>query len=415
MLPARSKDVTPSSAAFERTILPSSAASSETSSDGDDAIRCPGCRTVYPADRTHCQRCGTWLRESSAAEPAAASVRVPVPPTTLAPFVPPTMRGPQRTSSRRALFTAVGVGTALGLITLFVGTAVFDSGDGPGGSTRTGSAPDGAAEVIGAGAEATQVPSEPVTAAVDPTPEPVIETPEPLVATPPPAATPEPVPATAAPPVVTPVAIAVDEPPDEAEPVSGSTPEPTAALVLERVDRAEVLTPRDLEPIEPADDGRVNRLDTWICEGDVRFEGPASSAWEVERIDFSILDGKERVAINLRRTGPGDGQPVTLTAQRFHSDFIRRFAPGAAQPASGRFTIGILLTPGVKDDLQLRSYRPSGTSVVKEVSSYKAPGPSTRIVTTVRGQGCFRLQVPAWTGPNAENVKKARILLDIRP
>ena len=330
--------------------------------------------------------------------------------------MPPTMRGVGRRSSRRGLLTAIGVGAALGLVGLFVGTALFDLGDQTPTTPRTADAPAAAVDATSPTLPPAEVPA--VAAEITPTPpEPTAAPPEPTAK--PPVVTPQPVPPTTAPAVPTaapveeaPVAIAVKEVPDEA--TSAVTPEPTAALVFERLDRNEVLTPRDLEAIEPATDGRVNRLNTWICEGDVQVEGPSSSAWEIQRVDFLILGDKERLVIHLQRTGPGDGQPVTLTAQRFHTDFIRRFAPRAARPASGRFTVGLLLTRGVKDEVNLRSYRPSGMRVVKEVSSYKAPGPSTRIVTTVGGEGCFRLTVPAWTGPDAENVKKARIFLDVR-
>lgn len=170
-----------------------------------------------------------------------------------------------------------------------------------------------------------------------------------------------------------------------------------------------------LPPIEllPAPTIVPQRPGSWVCDGTLRMAGP-SGGWEVDRVDLLTLDDKERIVIALVRRRAGSARPVALLARTFPSVDVRGFHRGAARPRAGRNTIGLDLGDGIRDDLSLRGFRPSGTRIVREISSYAAAGPSTRILVSVAARGCFNLRVPAWQGPNAANVRRARIILDVR-
>jgi hypothetical protein len=158
----------------------------------------------------------------------------------------------------------------------------------------------------------------------------------------------------------------------------------------------------------------TTRNNGWVCDEDVRLEGPKGRGWSVGRVSFLAKGSYERVLLHLERAGPDIGAPPSVTAEAFATSRIRDYVARAARPGSGRTTVGIHLANGIKGTLGLRGYRPRGMQTLREFSAYPAAGGSTKMLITVAGDGCFRLRAPAWND-DAANSQTGQIYLDIRP
>ncbi len=220
------------------------------------------------------------------------------------------------------------------------------------------------------------------------TPEPV--TPEP--ATPDPATAEPPTPAAA-----TPRPVTTREP---------ATPEPQlAASSITNNTRADKPAPRQA--------GKTISPSGWVCDGQIRLEDPRGRRWSLGRAAFRAGPGYERVVLQIKRLGPGKGEPASVTAEAMSSAQVRGSIPGVRRPSVGQTTVSLLLAGGIDGNLGVRGYRPSGLAMLKEFSVYPAGGGASRVLVSTSGGECFRVRVPAWTA-TGPNTPAAQIYLDIK-
>ena len=200
---------------------------------------------------------------------------------------------------------------------------------------------------------------------------------------------------------------------DRSQPISGAQvtlpaldePVIAAESVPTVVDKA-----RDVAPVEPDDPAPVART-SWVCDGEARIEDPRARRWQIEQVRFEQRGRYESVILQLVRTA-ATGGAATVTGQSFATSDIRDFVTRASRPSSGQQTIGVHLEDGFKGAFSLRSYRPRGMQIVKEVSVYPAAGPSSKVTVTTSGDGCFRLSSPVWQGDEASTA--AAVAIDVR-
>jgi hypothetical protein len=151
----------------------------------------------------------------------------------------------------------------------------------------------------------------------------------------------------------------------------------------------------------------------WVCGGELTLDESRLRAWSITRASFLPGNGYERVVLQLQRIGPGSGQPASLSAEAYPRTKVTRHVPGVRQPSLGRTAIALQFSDGVKTDLNLRGYRPSGLATIKELSAYPAgPRGSRVLISTTTDDGCFRVRTPAWTG--SSRTQKGQIVIDVK-
>lgn len=192
----------------------------------------------------------------------------------------------------------------------------------------------------------------------------------------------------------------VAEPETQAEPQAPAEPEP---------ERAEA----EPERAEPRAEETIVWRNGWVCDGELTLQDARLRDWTITRASFLPGNGYERVILQLDRIGSGSGEPASLSAEAFPRTKVAQEVPGVRRPSLGRTAIALQFSFGVKTDLTLRGYRPSGLTTIKELSAYPAgPRGSRVLVSTTTDDGCFRLRAPAWSG--SSGAQKAQIVLDVK-
>lgn len=153
--------------------------------------------------------------------------------------------------------------------------------------------------------------------------------------------------------------------------------------------------------------------DGWVCDGPVRLEDPRGRDWSLARATFQDRPGFERVLLHMERIGPGSGEPPSVTARILAGREVRRLQPRAPRPSARQTTVSLLLADGIRGNLGLRGYRPSGLRELREFSVYPSAGGASRVLVAAAPGACFRLRVPAWDRGGADT-RTATIILDLR-
>jgi hypothetical protein len=400
-------------------------------------VACWSCDTPNNPSRMFCVECGSFIAvgsktkavppPASGAKPApAASPPLPVAPLAfdpaampLSPYALAMQRKAKRRSRTLTAVTSVALALVIGAGAIYV-AAPFGEPAGepttavvapPTASTLPAHSPDEdvlardesphtpiveeattvAAPV--AGVQITEPESEPGVADIDPDPDPDSEL-EPEVAD---------------------IAVEPDpEPETPSEPILDAAVEPAAS---EADDPITVAIPAEpaapAEPATPARDDSPVIVNGWVCDGEVQIEDRRVRDWSLGRVSFRVRPGYERVVLHLERIGTGSGDPASVTAGAVPTSRVRTVAPAVRKPTSGRTTVGLRLADGIKGELGLRGYRPSGMAVIKELSVYRAAGRAANVLISADNDGCFRVRVPAWNDPSG-SVRRAEIVVDIK-
>jgi hypothetical protein len=135
--------------------------------------------------------------------------------------------------------------------------------------------------------------------------------------------------------------------------------------------------------------------------------------WRLRTIDFLDRDGYERVVINLVRTGKNrTDEPTRALFERMSFGRLRELVPNAPVPRRGRVAI-VLRLDGLTDAPNLRAYRPSGTSLLRELSVVRSGGAYTVVLSSPKGT-CYQARVPIF-GSNAKGTEqRAQIYVDLK-
>jgi hypothetical protein len=380
---ARSDDV--DDGTTTRTTSPSGMAPLETADAvaPADLVACWSCRVENAVGQRFCQSCGSWL--STRQRPDAPRVI----DGTIAGSSPGALplQPRRRRRLRLPLLTTVLVLALVAVVALAVGPGRDDT-DAPATAVRTGASD----------------------AAADPAAE---------------APAPRPDDATAPPLEITSVVSATGDQLASEEPVERS-PIQASDVALETLDEPAAVGagPTTAEATVPQPTLRPNAAPArepapavagpsgWVCEGIARIADPRGREWRVVRVRAVERGSFERVALDLQRTGTGDG-PTRASARSFGTADIRDVIPRADRPSSGRTTIGVNLAAGFDGTVAITGFRPRGTEVVREVSTYPAASGSAWVAISTSGDGCVRLDAPAWRRDVATD--SATLTVDVRP
>ena len=135
--------------------------------------------------------------------------------------------------------------------------------------------------------------------------------------------------------------------------------------------------------------------------------------WRINRVKVENKTGYERVTLQLIRTGKNKSKtPTQARAQRMSVSDVTKKVANASKPGLGRIAFVIDLD-GIDDAPGIRSYRPSGVNLVKEISVVKSPGGRTVIISAPLGT-CYQMRIPVW-GTNATGKEqRAEIFIDLQ-
>ena len=174
-----------------------------------------------------------------------------------------------------------------------------------------------------------------------------------------------------------------------------------------------------IEPMEPAKPARDPVRENppvwrngWVCDGELALKDERLRDWAITRVSFLPGDGFERVALQLERAGDGSGGAATVTAEAFPTGRVKQEVPAVRQPSSGRTTIALQFRGGVRSEVGLRGYQPSGLTSIKEFNSYPVGQTASRLLVSSSTSGCFRVRVPAFNA--SPNAQRGQVLIDIK-
>ncbi|MFV2064472.1 MAG: zinc ribbon domain-containing protein [Chloroflexota bacterium] len=149
------------------------------------------------------------------------------------------------------------------------------------------------------------------------------------------------------------------------------------------------------------------------CDPSEDIEDAWGRTWRVTQVSFFNRNGYERVILHLERTGFASGSATTSVGVRRIANADLPFElPAAPAPGSGRWTIDVDLSTGIRDATGLRAYAPSGMSAVKELSMLRGSSPHEALVS-VSGSGCYQVRVPVFEPSASGDEQKGEIYLDI--
>jgi hypothetical protein len=170
--------------------------------------------------------------------------------------------------------------------------------------------------------------------------------------------------------------------------------------------------PQATPAVTPSAAASVVWRDGWVCDGTLQLDDSRARDWTITGATFQPGNGYERVILRLNRFGSGSGSPASLSAESFATARVQREVTGVRQPSAGRTTLALEFADGVKTDVSLRGYRPSGLRSIKEFSAYPAGRGGSRVLISSAGSGCFRVRTPAWSG--AGGTAQGQIIIDIK-
>ena len=179
------------------------------------------------------------------------------------------------------------------------------------------------------------------------------------------------------------------------------------------LDGSEVDEPsRPNEPAPPIRENPPVWRNGWVCDGELSLKDERLRDWAITRVSFLPGDGFERVALQLERVGAGSGGAAVMSAEVFPTARVKEAVPNVRQPSSGRTTLALQFRGGVRSQIGLRGYQPSGLSSVKEFNAYPVGQTASRVLVSSSGSGCFRVRVPAFTA--SPNAQRGQVLIDIK-
>ena len=162
--------------------------------------------------------------------------------------------------------------------------------------------------------------------------------------------------------------------------------------------------------VTPVDDEAVVWRDGWVCDGQLQLQDERLRDWTITRVSFLPGDGYERVVLHVNRFGSGSGQPASVAVEAFPTARVAREVPGVRQPSSGRTTVALQFQDGLKTDVTLRNYKPTGLRTVKQFSAYPAGRSAARVLVSAAADGCFKVRAPAWSSRTGQG----QIHIDIK-
>jgi len=149
------------------------------------------------------------------------------------------------------------------------------------------------------------------------------------------------------------------------------------------------------------------------CDPGGAIEDAWGRTWRVTQVSFFNRNGYERVVLHLDKTGSSRSATTTVAAERIANADLPFELPDAPVPRSGRWTIAVDLSAGIRDATSLKAYRPNGMSTVKELSMLRGTSPHQALVT-VSGSGCYQVRVPVFEASASGDERKGEIYIDIQ-
>lgn len=212
------------------------------------------------------------------------------------------------------------------------------------------------------------------------------------------------------------------------EPTSAPTPEPTEAPTTEPTEAPTARPVRTARPT-PRPTAKATRrptataaageapaptTDDWICDGSEDIIGdPYLSGWNVNRVDWRKRNGYDRLIVTLDRRKPGgENFEVQADARVMPADEVGPTL-GVRQPSQGATAIAL----GFMDDIHLgwNLDRPlNGLNTVRSVTLGRDADGVPWLVAGSDGNGCYSLQVPAWTAHHPTEDQRVQVFLDIQ-
>ncbi len=194
---------------------------------------------------------------------------------------------------------------------------------------------------------------------------------------------------------------------------TATTMTPTAGAEAEPAQPDEPLGPRlPVRPAAPIRDDLPVWRNGWVCDGELSLKDERLRDWAITRVSFLPGDGFERMALQLERVGDGSGGAAVVSVEAFPTGRLKQEVPNVRQPSSGRTTIALQFRGGVRSDIGLRGYQPSGLSSIKEFNAYPVGQTASRVLVSSSTDGCFRVRVPAFTA--SPNAQRGQVLIDIK-
>lgn len=194
-------------------------------------------------------------------------------------------------------------------------------------------------------------------------------------------------------------------------PTPEPTPEPTETPRPTRTPRPTPKATKTPSPTAAAGEAPAPGKDDWICDqSDDIIGDPFNSNWNVARVDWGKRNGFDRIKITLdRRSGEADF--VQAIAHQLPIDDVANLK--VKKPSAGGVAVAVGLFEGVRltwtIDRQL-----SGLNAVRAITLGKDNNGFAWLVVGADGEGCYSLQVPAWTAHHPEEDARVVVFLDVK-
>jgi hypothetical protein len=195
------------------------------------------------------------------------------------------------------------------------------------------------------------------------------------------------------------------------QPALTQAPTPTATpRVTRRPTRTPNATATPAHTTLPDDLPTPPPAGSYLCDGEaVALEDPLARGWNVDRIRWGTRPGFDHVYLELSRRKALDTEGSRAVVEVLPvSEVVERL--GFVAPAVGRTAVVLTLSQGIRATLTVD--QEIDLQKVRAVTAGKDADGLQWLVLGVRGDTCYSLQAPAWSG-DLGDPSDIEVILDI--
>jgi hypothetical protein len=146
------------------------------------------------------------------------------------------------------------------------------------------------------------------------------------------------------------------------------------------------------------------------CEQTAAIQDPIGEGWRVQGVNWSNTGTSDRVTVTLDRFGPLAGEATQAIVHVLPVDEVAGTLK-VTPPSAGRDAVALGLWQGVR--LTWALDRELSLPKVRWITMGKDDNGFAWLVLGVRGEACYSLQVPAWTGDEPADTPTIQVLVDV--
>jgi hypothetical protein len=184
-----------------------------------------------------------------------------------------------------------------------------------------------------------------------------------------------------------------DEPTAEPEPTPTRTPKPT----------------RPTPTATPPTPSQAPAPGDYVCDASTTIEDPIGEGWNIRRIDWTNKGKYDRLIVTLDQRGPGGNGTQAIVHVLPAEEVPSTLQVSSPQAGSTAIALGLFQDVRLTWPLDRALTLPA----LKWITMEKDDNGFPWIVLGVKGDACYSLQIPDWTGDDPQPATTVLVTVDV--